>query len=177
MTLSLAAKQAVVDRVSNAASDAVSAVVADYRFMTVNELTKLRKLAREVGVHISVVKITLLKRALSNTMFDCLNEHLKGSIFIALSKNGPSDAARLLKNFVKTNDKLKVLALSVGDQYYPAEQLEAVASLPTKDEALSKLMFVIKAPIEKFVRTIVQPHTKLVRTIVAIKKQKAESDE
>ena len=96
-----------------------------------------------------------------------------GPLFVALSLDAPSDAARLLKGFTKTFEKLEIKALSIGGKVYGAEQLDYVASLPTRDEALAKLMYVMKAPIEKFVRTLAEPHAKLVRTIAAIKEQKA----
>lgn len=172
MTLTLAAKKAVVEEVTEVASKAISAVVADYRGLTVNQMTQLRGEARKAGVYLRVVKNSLTRRAFHNTSFECLSDHLVGPLFIALSLDAPSDAARLLKGFTKTFEKLEVKALSVGGKLYEPHQLEAVASLPTKDEALSKLMFVMKAPIEKFVRTLAQPHAKLVRTVAAIKDKK-----
>lgn len=172
MTLTLAAKKAVVEEVTEVASKAVSAVVADYRGLTVNQMTQLRSEARKAGVYLRVVKNTLARRAFEKTDFACLDSHLVGPLFIALSMNAPSDAARLLKDFTKNFDKLEIKALSVSGQIYEPSQLEAVASLPTKDEAIAKLMFVMKAPVEKFVRTLAAPHTKLVRTIAAVKDQK-----
>ena len=173
MTLTLAAKKAVVEEVNAVASKAISAVVADYRGLTVNQMTQLRKEAREAGVFLKVVPNNLSKRAFEETEFACLNEALVGPLFIAMSLEAPSDAARLLKDFAKTNDSIEVKALSISGQLLGAEQLSAVASLPTRDEALSKLMFVMKAPIEKFVRTMNEPHSKLVRTIAAVKDSKA----
>lgn len=173
MTLNLAGKKAVVEEVTEVASKAISAVVADYRGLTVNQMTQLRTEARKAGVYLRVVRNTLTRRAFKNTEFECLNDSLVGPLFIALSLDAPSDAARLLKDFAKTADKLKVKALSVGGKLYGAEQIDAVASLPTKDEAIAKLMYVMKAPIEKFVRTLAEPHAKLVRTIAAVKDQKA----
>ena len=173
MTLTLAAKKAVVEEVNTVASKAISAVVADYRGLTVNQMTQLRKEARQAGVFLKVVPNNLSKRAFETTDFACLNEVLVGPLFIALSLEAPSDAARLLNDFAKTNDSLKVKALSISGKLLGAEQLGAVASLPTRDEALSKLMFVMKAPIEKFVRTMNEPHSKLVRTIAAVKDSKA----
>lgn len=172
MKLNLAGKKAVVDEVTAVASKAISAVVADYRGLTVNQMTQLRSQARKSGVYLRVVRNTLTKRAFKNTEFECLNEYLVGPLFIALSLNAPSDAARLLKDFTKTFEKLEIKALSVGGNVYEANQLEVVASLPTRDEAISKLMFVMKAPIEKFVRTLAAPHAKLVRTLAAVKEQK-----
>ncbi len=125
------------------------------------------------GVYLRVVRNTLTRRAFKNTEFECLNDLLVGPLFIALSLEAPSDAARLLKEFTKTFDKLEVKALSVGGKVYQANQLDVVASLPTTDEAIAKLMYVMKAPVEKFVRTLAEPHAKLVRTIAAVKDKKA----
>lgn len=173
MTLNLAAKKAIVEEVAEVASKAISAVVADYRGLTVNQMTQLRSEARKAGVYLRVVRNTLTRRAFQNTDFECMSEKLVGPLLIALSLQAPSDAARLLKDFTKTFDKLEVKALSVGGKVYAANQIDAVASLPTRDEAISKLMYVMKAPVEKFVRTLAEPHAKLVRTVAAIKDTKA----
>jgi len=173
VTLTLAAKKAVVKEVTDVASKAISAVVADYRGLTVNQMTQLRANARKAGVYLRVVPNTLTRRAFEKTEFACLSDSLVGPLFLALSLEAPSDAARLLKEFSKTFEKLKVKALSVGGKVYSADQLDLVASLPTRDEAIAKLMYVMKAPVEKFVRTLAEPHAKMVRTIAAIKDQKA----
>ena len=172
MTLTLAGKKAVVKEVAEVASKAISAVVADYRGLTVNQMTQLRAEARKAKVYLRVVRNTLTRRAFENTEFSCLNDKLVGPLFIALSLEAPSDAARLLKDFAKTFDKLEVIALSVGGKLYSADQLNLVASLPTRDEAIAKLMMVMRAPIEKLARTLSEPHAKLVRTIVAVKNTK-----
>ena len=172
MTLTLAAKKAVVEEVTAVASKAISAVVADYRGLTVNQMTKLRAEARKSGVYLRVVRNTLTRRAFEKTEFACLSELLVGPLFVALSMESPSDAARLLKEYSKTFEKLEIKALSVGGKVYGADQLDMVASLPTRDEAIAKLMYVMKAPIEKFVRTLAEPHAKLVRTVAAIKDTK-----
>lgn len=172
MTITLAAKKAVVEEVAAVASKAISAVVADYRGLTVNQMTQLRTQARKADVYLRVVRNTLTRKAFENTQFECLSDKLVGPLFIALSLEAPSDAARLLKEFNKTFDKLEIKALSVGGKVYGSEHLEAIASLPTRDEALAKLMYVMKAPVEKFVRTLAAPHAKLVRTIAAIKDTK-----
>ena len=173
MTLTLAAKKAVVEEVTTVALKAISAVVADYRGLTVNQMTQLRASARQSGVYLRVVPNTLTRRAFEKTEFSCLSDFLVGPLFIALSLESPSDAARLLKEFSKTFEKLEVKALSIGGKVYGAEQLDVVAGLPTRNEAISKLMYVMRAPIEQFVRTLAAPHAKLVRTIAAIKDQKA----
>ena len=173
MTLTLAAKKAVVEEVTAVASKAISAVVADYRGLTVNQMTQLRAAARKADVYLRVVPNTLTRRAFENTDFSCLSDLLVGPLFVALSLQAPGDAARLLKEFSKTFEKLEIKALSVSGKVYGVEHLDAVASLPTRNEAIAKLMYVMKAPIEKFVRTLAEPHAKLVRTVAAIKDQKA----
>jgi large subunit ribosomal protein L10 len=173
VTLTLAAKKVVVEEVASAASKAISAVLADYRGMPVNEMTALRAKARDQGVYLRVVPNTLTRRAFDETPFACLRDALVGPLFVALSMDSPGDAARLLKDFSKTCEKLNVKALALDGKAYGAEHLDAIASLPTRDEAIATLMAVMKAPIEKFVRTLAAPQSKLVRTVVAIKDQKA----
>lgn len=171
MTVTLAAKKVIVEEVSAVASKAISAVVAEYRGLTVNQMNELRLKSRP-SVYLKVVRNTLTQRAFENTQFECLNDSLKGPVFIALSLDSPSDAARLLKDFTKTFEKLTIKALSVGGKLYDPSQLDLVASLPTKDEAISKLLAVMKAPIEKLARTMAEPHAKLVRLIAAVRDQK-----
>jgi large subunit ribosomal protein L10 len=173
VTLTLAAKKVVVEEVAAAASNAISAVLADYRGIPVNEMTELRAKARAQGVYLRVVPNTLTRRAFNETPFACLDDALVGPLFLALSMDSPGDAARLLKDFSKSCDKLNIKALALDGKAYGAEHLDAIASLPTYDEALATLMAVMKAPVEKFVRTLAAPHGKLVRTVVAIKDQKA----
>jgi len=171
--LTLAAKKAVVEEVSQAASKALSAVVADYRGLTVNQMTQLRSEARKTGVYLRVVRNTLTRRAFENTGFACLNEKLTGPVFIALSVDSPGDAARLLKEFSKKYEKLEVRGLAVGGKLYAAEHLEAVANLPTRDEAIAKLLYVMRAPVEKLARTLACVPQKLVHTLVAVKDSKS----
>jgi len=173
VTLSLAAKKAVVEEVNAIASKAISAVVADYRGLTVNQMTLLRAQARKNNVYLRVVPNNLARRAFEKTDFACLSERLVGPLFVAMSTEGPSDAARLMKEFAKTFEKLEVKAISLSGKVYGSDQLDFVASLPTYDEAISKLMYVIKAPVEMFVRTLAEPHAQLVRVVAAIKDQKA----
>lgn len=172
MSLTLAAKKVVVEEVAAVASKAVSAVVADYRGLTVNQMTNLRTQARKSNVYVRVIRNTLTRRAFQDTEFACLSEKLVGPVIVALSLDSPGDAARVLKDFAKTSDKLQVKALSVGGKVYGIEQLEAVANLPTRDEALAKLMYVMKAPVEKLVRTLAEPHAKLVRLFAAVRDTK-----
>lgn len=172
MALRLEDKQQIVAEVNEVASGALSAVVADYRGMTVDELTALRAKARETGVYLRVVRNTLAKRAVVGTEFECMDPALVGPSLFAFSLEDPGAAARLLKDAVKENDKLEVRGIALGGKLMDGGQLEAVAKLPTKDQAISMLMSVMNAPITKLAQTLDAVPTKLVRTVQAVKDQK-----
>lgn len=172
MSLNLAQKQAVVAEVAEVASSALSAVAAEYRGLTVAQMTELRAKARESGVAIRVVKNTLARRAFEGTEFECMNDALVGPLVLAFSQRDPGSAARVVRDFAKSNDKLVAKVIAIGGGLVDAAQIERVASLPTREEALSLLMAVMKAPIEKFVRTLNEPTAKMVRTVAAIRDQK-----
>lgn len=172
MALKLEDKQAIVSEVAGVAGNAHSAVVAEYRGLSVGEMTELRKQARENQVFLKVVRNTLAKRAVEDTDFGCLQDALVGPVVLAFSLEEPGSAARVIRDFAKKNDKLVVTAVAFGGKKLPATDLEALASLPTYEEALASLMSVMQAPIGKFVRTLNEPHAKLVRTFAAVRDQK-----
>ena len=172
MALTLSKKKEVVAEVNAVATHALSAVGAEYRGLTVEQLTKLRVEAHSSGVFLKVVKNSLAKLALKDTEYECMNDSLTGPLILAFSMDDPGAAARIIKEFTKDNEKLVVKMLSVGGELLPPEDLSRLASLPTRDQALAMLMGVMKAPIEKFVRTLAEPHTKLVRTFAALRDQK-----
>ncbi len=172
MALRLDDKKVVVEEVAAVAAQAHSAVAAEYNGLTVGEMTELRKIARESGVYIRVVKNTLTRRAVQGTDFECMQEGLKGPLLMAFSMEDPGSAARVISDFAKEHDKLVTKHVSIGGQLYDASELKRLASLPTRDQAISMLMSVMKAPVEKFVRTLAEPHAKLVRTVAAVKDQK-----
>ncbi len=172
MALKLEQKQAIVAEVNEAAGKAMSAVLADYRGLTVEQMTQLRSTARKSGVYIKVIRNTLARRAVQGTAYECLDPALVGPTLLAFSMEDPGAAARLLRDFVKTFEKLEVKALSIGGALLGADQLERMSKLPTRDEAISLLMAVMQAPIAKFVRTLNEVPGKLVRTVAAIRDQK-----
>jgi large subunit ribosomal protein L10 len=172
VALKLDDKKTVVDEVAAIAAQAHSAIAAEYRGISVAELTELRKTARETGVYLRVVKNTLAKKAVEGTEFECMKEGLKGPLILAFSMEDPGCAARLISDFSKENDKLITKVVAIGGQLYDASELKRLASLPNYDQAISMLMSVMKAPVEKFVRTLAEPHAKMVRTVAAIKDQK-----
>lgn len=174
MSLNLAEKQAVVAEVATVAAGAHSAIAAEYRGLSVAQVTALRVKARESGVYLRVVKNSLARRAVQGTEFECLQPSLVGPLILAFSQQEPGAAARIFKDFLKdkANDKLVVKALAVGGRAYPAQELERLASLPTRDEAISLLMATMRAPLDKFARTLNEIPGKLVRTVDAIRQQK-----
>lgn len=172
MALNIEQKKAVVAEVAEVASSAMAAVAAEYRGLTVDEMTELRVKARENGVFVKVAKNTLVRRAVEGTEFACLQDVLTGPLLLAFSLADPGAAARLVKDYSKSHDKLVVKLVAVGGRVYGASELDRVASLPTYDQAIAILMGVMKAPVEKFVRTLAEPHTKLVRTLAAVRDAK-----
>ncbi len=172
MVLKLEDKKTIVSEVADVAKQSLSVVAAEYSGISVGQLTDFRKTARNAGVYVRVVRNTLARRALEGTQFACMQQALVGPLVLAFSKDEPGAAARLIKEFVKKNDKLKVKALAIDNQLLPASGLEALASLPTRDEAIALLMSVMKAPITKLVRTMAEPHAKLVRTLAAVRDAK-----
>jgi len=172
MALNLEQKKAVVAEVADVANKALAAVAAEYRGLTVGEMTELRVKAREGGVFLKVAKNTLVSRAVEGTEYECMQESLTGPLLFAFSMEDPGAAARLVKDYAKTHDKLIAKLVAIGGQLYGASELERLSSLPTYDQAIAILMGVMKAPIEKFVRTLAEPHTKLVRTVAAVRDAK-----
>ena len=171
MALKLDDKKVVVTEVAAIAAQAHSAVAAEYRGLTVYQLTNLRRQAREAGVYIRIIKNTLARKAVEGTDFACMQDGLVGPLILAFSMEDPGAAARVISAFAKEkeNDKLVVKLVAVGGKLYGASELERLSKLPTRDQAIGILMGTMKAPIEKFVRTLAEPHAKLARTVAAIR--------
>lgn len=172
MALRLEDKKAIVAEVSEVASRSLSALAAYYRGLTVTQLNTLRASARKNSIYMRVVPNTLACRALEDTEFACLQEALVGPVILMFSLEDPGAAARLVRDFVKANEKFEVRALALGGKLLPAKQLEVVAQLPTRDQAISMLMSVMQAPVTKLVRTLAEPYAMLVRTVAAVRDQK-----
>ncbi len=172
MALNLETKQEIVSEVAAVAADAHSAIAAEYRGLGVEELTELRSKARQGGVYLRVVKNTLAKRALEGTDYECMRDGLVGPLILAFSQEDPGSAARVVKDFSKEHELLKVTMLSIGGQLLEPSELNRLAKLPTKEQAISMLMAVMKAPVEKLARTLAEPHAKMVRTFAAVRDQK-----
>jgi len=173
MALRLEDKKALVKEVNAVAGDSVTAVVAEYRGLSVAEMTELRKEARNAGVYMRVVKNTLARRAVEGTEFECMQDSLKGPILLAFAKDDPGAAARVIKDFAKGHDALQAVSLSVGGSVLPATDLNKLANLPTLDQARAMLLGVMVAPMSKLVRTLAEPSAMLARTLSARSSQEA----
>jgi len=174
MPLRIEQKKAVVEELNSVASTSVSAAIAEYRGLNVAEITELRTKARESGVYLKVVKNSLSKQALTGTDFECLTQALQGPIMIALSADDLASPARLFKDFGKDYEHLKTVGLAIDGDAYPSSDLDRIARLPTRDEAYSIIAGLMKAPIEKALRTLNEVPIKLARLILAIKENQEE---
>lgn len=172
MALRIEDKKQIVAEVNQVALQSLAAVAAEYRGLTVSQMTSLRASAREKGVAIRVVRNTLAKRAFDGTQFECMQEALLGPLILAFSQADPGAAARLIRDFSKEHDKLKVTALALDGEMLEASALGQVADLPTREQAISMLMSVMQAAIAQFVRTVAAPVTQFVRTVDAVRVQK-----
>lgn len=172
MPLTLEQKKAVVSEVSEAARQAHSAIAAEYRGLNVAQMTRLRDQARNAGVYLKVVPNRLAARALAETQFECMREHLRGPLVLALAQEEPGASARVVQDFAKQHPKLTVRLVAFGGNLLEPSEIDRLAKLPTREEAIARLMAVMQAPIAKLVRTLAEPHAKLVRTLAAVRDQK-----
>ena len=171
MSLNRTEKAVVIEEIAAEVASAQSIVVAEYRGLDVAAVTVLRKNAREAGVYLRVLKNTLARRALANTPFEGLSDKLTGPLIYAVGKD-PVAAAKVLAEFSKTNDKLVIKAGSLPNSVLDANGIKALATMPSRDELLSKLLGTMQAPIAQFVRTLNEVPTKFVRGLAAVRDQK-----
>lgn len=172
MAMSFQAKQAMVAEVSDMATRAHSAVLAEYRGLTAGQMDRLRIESRHGGAYLKVVKNNLAKLAVKGTDYECMSDAFVGPVILGFSLDDPGAAARVMSAFAKSNDALKVTAVSFNGQLLPGEQLDRLAKLPTRDEALAQLMRVMKAPIDKLARTTREPVAQTARAMAAVRDQK-----
>lgn len=169
MPLNLEAKKSLVGDVATMVQNSELMIAADYRGLSVAEMTELRGKAREAGVWMRVVRNTLAKRAVEGTPHECLSEALVGPVVLVFAPESPGSAARVLRDFAKDNDKLEVKAIALSGQLYAASELNAIAELPTFDEAVSQFMRMLNAPATQLARTLAEPYAMLARTFGAIR--------
>ena len=173
MGLNLSEKQAVVAETSAEVAKAQVIVVAEYRGLEVGKITALRKQAREGGVYLRVLKNTLARRAVEGTPFAGLADKMVGPLSYGMSPD-PVAAAKVLSAFAKDNDKLVLKAGAMPNFLMDASGVKALASMPSRDELIAKLMATMQAPITQFVRTLNEVPGKLVRTLAAVRDQKEQ---
>jgi len=166
--LNLEQKQALVAEVSAKVAQAQAIVLAEYRSLEVGEITQLRAKARGAGVYFRVLKNTLARRAVADTPFSGLAEHMKGPLVYGISPD-PVAAAKVLNEFAKGNEKLVIKAGAMANQVMTAKEVASLASLPSRQELLAKLMGTMQAPIAKLARTLNEVPGKFVRTLAAVR--------
>ena len=167
MSLTLEAKKAIVTEIAEIAAEAPSAIAAEYIGLTVIEMTELRKTAREAGIYLKVVRNTLARRALEDSRFECMRNDLFGPLLLAFSNDGPGSAARVIRDFAKTNDKLVVKLVALDGKLLEASDVERLANLPSLEQARSMFLGILQAPLGKFVRVLAEPEAKFVRLLAA----------
>ena len=175
MALHLEDKMAIVASVHQTASAAISLVVADARGVNVTDITALRKRAREQGVRLRVIKNSLARRAFRGTEFECLDTDLAGPSLFGFSMEEPGAAARLFKEFAKENAAFDIKVMSIGGQVLDGTKVDVLASLPTREQALTQLASVMIAPVTKLVRTFNEVPAKVTRVIAAVRDQKRDA--
>lgn len=175
MPIGLEDKKAIVANVNETASNALSLVIADARGVSVGAMDALRKQARENNVRLQVIRNTLAKRAIEGTEYECVKDALVGPSIFGFSMEDPGAAARLFKDFAKQQEAFEVKALSVGGKLLDAKQLDVLAKLPTREEALGQLAAVTIAPVTKLVRTFNEVPSKVTRVVAAVRDQKKDA--
>ena len=171
MSLNRQEKAVVIEEVSAEVAKAQSIVIAEYRGLDVASVTVLRKTARESGVYLRVLKNSLARRAVAGTAFEPLAEQLTGPLIYGISTD-PVAAAKVIAGFAKSNDKLVIKAGALPNNLLNQEGVKALATMPSRDELLSKLLGTMQAPIAQFVRTLNEVPTKFVRGLAAVRDQK-----
>ena len=163
MALKLEDKKLFVREVNAVAGDSITAVAAEYRGLSVADMTELRVEARNAGVYLRVVKNTLARLAIEGTEFECLKDSLKGPILLAFAKEDPGAAARVIKNFAKEHEALKAISMVLDGELLPASDLSKLAELPTQDQARALLLALLVTPMMQLARTLNEPSAMLAR--------------
>lgn len=171
MGLNLDDKKAVVAEVAAQVANAQSIIVAEYRGLGVVNITVLRANARKSGVYLRVLKNTLVRRAVVGTPFEGLADKMVGPLLYGISSD-PVAAAKLLNEFAKGNDKLIIKAGALPNYVMDVAGVKALATMPSREELLSKLLGTMQAPITTFVRTLNEVPTKFVRGLAAVRDSK-----
>lgn len=171
MGLNLEEKKAVVAEVGAQVAHAQAIILAEYRGLEVGHMTQLRAKARSSGVYFRVLKNTLARKAVADTPFAGLTRHMAGPLAYGISAD-PVAAAKVLHEFAKANDKLVIKGGAMANFVMTAKDVANLATMPSRDELIAKLMATMQAPVVKFVRTLNEVPGKFVRTVAAVRDQK-----
>lgn len=171
MSLNLDDKKAVVAEISEQLTNAQTVVIAEYRGVAVADMTELRKKARESGVYLRVLKNTLVRRAVEGTPFAGLADQMVGPLAYGMSTD-PVAAAKVLNDFAKANEKFIIKAGAMPNAVMSDKDVAALATMPSREELLAKLMGTMQAPIAKFVQTLNEVPSKFVRTVAALRDER-----
>ena len=174
MSLNLEGKKEVVAEVSQRLAKAQTVVLAEYRGLAVEQITQLRSQARASGVYLRVLKNTLARRAVQGTPFEKLADHMVGPLAYGISDD-PVAAAKVLHTYAKTNEKLVIKGGAMAGQVMTAKEVGQLATMPSREELLAKLLGTMQAPIAKFVQTLNEVPAKLVRTLAAVRDAKEKA--
>lgn len=174
MSLNIEQKKAVVAEVTAKLADAQAAMLAEYRGLTVAQMTELRHRAYASQVYLRVVKNTLAQRAIQGSSFECLKDQLSGPLALAVSKD-PVAAAKLLAEFAKDNEALRIKVGAMGGKLMTLAQVQALAKLPSREQLLAMLVGTLQAPLTKLVRTLNEVPGKFVRTLAAVRDAKQKT--
>ncbi len=168
MALNKQQKAVKIDQVCAMVAQAKAIVVAEYRGLNVESVTRLRRQARGQGVQLRVLKNTLARRAMTGTPFAGLSDHLVGPLMYGMGPD-PIAVAKVLSSFAKDNDRLVVKAGAMADFVMDDKAVKALATMPSREELLAKLMATMQAPVAQFVRTLNEVPARLVRTLAAVR--------
>jgi len=171
LSLNLDEKKAIVAEVSAHVASAQAIIMAEYRGMEVGQMTQLRAKAREAGIYFRVVKNSLVRRAVKDTPYAALADHMVGPLAYGISSD-PVAAAKVLHEFSRDNEKLVIKVGAMSGKIMFLEDVRALATLPSREELLSKLLGTMQAPIAKFVRTLNEVPSKFVRGLAAVRDSK-----
>jgi len=174
MGMNRSEKAAVVEDIGAVVADAQAIIVAEYRGLEVEAITALRRQARNAGVYLRVLKNTLARRAVAGTPFEVLADQMVGPLIYGVSTD-PVAAARVLNDFAKGNQKLVLKAGAMRNSLLDADAVKALATMPSREELLARLLGTMQAPIATFVRTLNEVPSRFVRTLAAVEKRKAEA--
>ena len=172
MPLNLSQKKDLVKEMATVLSDAEVVLTADYSGLTSNELNELRKTTREAGVFVKLVKNNMLKMALKDSQFSSMSENVSGPQIVAIGKEDAGKFAKSIKDFIDKHENLKPKAINYLGQDLDISELKKLASLPTYEEAIARLLSVMQGPIQKLMGTMKAVPNKLVRTIDAVRVSK-----